>query len=196
MNNINGSDNIIINGNDNTVSIIREVIKMQNKISDANKISSIILNQIQTNHELLRGKNPNSIYLAGLTKDHIDLLVNDAINGLLCANSGHTLIDASGLTLTALYNQIAGTIGMSSHNAFLKLTDDFYHTSQVVVIKSISKLKYSDCAGVCRDLIKILDDAHYKDIHPKTDLIFIDSALFLEKHYSVIGNYLTTNIVG
>lgn len=196
MANITGNNNIVINGSDNTISIMKKVVSMQEKIFDSNAISSIILGQIQTNHELLQGVNPNSIYLAGINKAHIDDLVDDAQNILSCANIGYHFIDASLFTLSQLYKHIANLNNSFYNDLFDGVAKTLYEMEQVFIIKNISKLKNKNRVDVCRELIKILDDAHLKNIHPKADLIFIDSATFLEKNYSIIGNYLSTNILG
>lgn len=196
MANIAGNNNIVINGSDNNISIIKRVVSMQEKFFDSNVISNIILGQIRTNHELLQGVNPNSIYLAGINKTHIDDLADDAKNILACANMSYHFLDASQLTLHQLYKSIANLNDSFYDDLYEGVTKTLYEMNQVFIIKNISKLKSRDRVLICRELIKILDDAHLKGVHPRADLIFVDSAVFLEKNYNTIGNYLSTNILG
>lgn len=59
------------------------------------------------------------------------------------------------------------------------------------MISGISKSKIpSGKADYARSIIKINDDAHFKNIFPKSDIIFVDSAAFLERSWEQLGTYI------
>lgn len=62
----------------------------------------------------------------------------------------------------------------------------------ILIIIDFSKMKGTtpDRIGHVRSFIKTLDDAHFKDIQPKADLIFVDYASFLQEAWESIGIYL------
>lgn len=193
MPNINGDHNIVISGDGNT--IIKEVLMKEKEISNASSIINIVMETIRTNHEILNGKNPNSIYLAGFTEDHLNNLADNVLSGLHCNQKPNHYIDMTDQTKTYFYESLFGY--KASRDDWGKLFDDcLYNTNQVLVIKGLSKSKYRGVQFLYRELIKALDDAHIYGIHPKTDIVFIDYPSFLQKHYDYIGPYLTTNLIG
>lgn len=190
---INGDHNIFVNGDGNT--IIKEILMKEKEISNAGSIINIVMETIRTNHEILNGKNPNSIYLAGFTEEHLDSLADNVRDGLHCNKKPNHYIDMTGKTKTYFYESLIGY--KAKRDDWEKLFDDcLYNTNQVLVIKGLSKAKYRGVEILFRELIKTLDDAHNKGIHPKTDIVFIDYPSFLQKHYKSIGPYLATNLIG
>lgn len=188
-----GNNNIVIHGDGNV--IVKEFLKMQKEVSQASAVMNIINYQIRENHEILKGHNPNCVYLAAFTPEHIELLEKDVLSGLSCTKIPHKLIDMTAKTENEIYEAIIGNkVPKSKINSLVE--EQLFNTRQILVIKSLSKSKCTQKEIIYRWLIKILDDAHYKNVHPKTDLVFIDYASFLEKHFSSIGGYLTTNLTG
>lgn len=193
MGEVNGNDNIVVSGDNNT--IIKKVLMQEKIISDKNSISNLIMKVVRINHEILKGHNPNSIYLAGFTDNHLDALEEGVMSGLECNHKQCLFIDMKDQPASYLYEKIVGS--KVPRDQWAKRVDEkLYHSDQVLIIKTMSKSKIKHPEDTFRELIKTLDDAHFKNIHPKTDLVFIDYASFLEKHYEHIGTYLTTNLIG
>lgn len=193
MDKVNGNHNIVVSGDNNT--IIKRILMQEKQISDKNSISNLIMRVIRINHEILKGHNPNSIYLAGFTANHLDALEEEVLGGLECNHKLCLFIDMKDQPESYLYEKIIGK--KHPRSEWAKRADEkLYNTDQVLIIKALSKSKIKHSEGTFRDLIKALDDAHVKNIHPKTDIVFIDYASFLEKHYEEIGAYLTTNLTG
>jgi hypothetical protein len=64
-------------------------------------------------------------------------------------------------------------------------------TDYVLVFIGLSQSRLNrDKGGLNRSIIKINDDAHFKKISPRSDLVFIDQASFLEKNFKQLGNYI------
>ncbi|HBA43124.1 MAG TPA: hypothetical protein DCZ07_09130 [Alphaproteobacteria bacterium] len=57
------------------------------------------------------------------------------------------------------------------------------------VLEDISRSKVSNRAVFVREILKMLDDAHFSGHRPTSDVIFIDSASFLEKGWRLIAPY-------
>jgi hypothetical protein len=191
--NIFGQDNIVVNGDGNTV--IKEAIMKQKGISDDNLLVNIVNEVIRTNHEILYGQNPNCIYLAGFTRQHLDTIEKHITHGLVCENKKIEAIDMIDKTKTFMIDQLS-----SGWGTIPERTTAFYRSliekERILIIKGLSASRIPYKVNTFRGIIKTLDDAHLKDEYPKTDIIFIDYAAFLEKNYSQIGPYLSTNVIG
>jgi hypothetical protein len=64
-------------------------------------------------------------------------------------------------------------------------------TDHVLVFNGLSKSRINrNKADLTRSIIKINDDAHFKNINPRSDLVFIDQASFLEKNFKQLKIYI------
>ena len=64
-------------------------------------------------------------------------------------------------------------------------------SNKVVVISGISKSKIaSRKSDYARSIIKINDDAQLSNISPASDIVFVDSAAFLEKSWRQLNVYI------
>lgn len=135
--------------------------------------------------------NPNSGFVVVFKEDQIEKHKAFLIEAIEWAGRDYVLIEAAGRTYKQLGEILCGYALRTSLDAHEVLREFLIDSGKVLIIKELSKAKISGRkADYARDLIKILDDAHFKDIYPKSDLIFIDYAEFLQKGWSSIGLYL------
>lgn len=99
------------------------------------------------------------------------------------------------LLLIAKYLKMPMTKNIEITYFFNVFKEALYYDDKVFVFVELSKSKIKNVEGLYRSIIKIIDDAHFKDISPQSNIIFIDYASFLEKHYDYIGTYLDTNLI-
>lgn len=142
------------------------------------------------NHEVARGKNPNAICLAAFNEEQIEHLTDQAVYVLEKLGKKISVINAARKTSLAFYNEIAGTDFRATYEASEAVVEMLYREDRVFLIKEFSKLEDNHKASHMRSLIKVIDDAHIKGVHPKGDLVFVDYASFFEKSFRTIGNYV------
>ena len=84
-----------------------------------------------------------------------------------------------------------GTEPNSRSDAWKMFEEVLLGSNKVIVISNISKSKIaSRKSGFARMIIKINDDAHLKKIKPESDILFVDSAGFLERSWDELGDYI------
>jgi hypothetical protein len=139
------------------------------------------------------GINPDSIYLAGFTEDHIEHLKNSALE--IISETGRPIlaVDCAGYTWRQAVSSAVHAEFKTNAEAYGYLERIQTETNSVLVLTGLSRCKVRAPYGYARGLIKNIDDAHFKNIFPESDLIFIDYASFLEKHWDYIGSYLRVN---
>ncbi len=148
-----------------------------------------------SNHNVKAGHNPDSIFLIGFIDEHFNDLEKNTKQALKSLKKTYKFINCKGKTFREIVQDIKGVKYPTEHDAMVSLKDIQLNSNLVIVFRELSKAKlYREKYLYFRGLIKHLDDAHYKNIQPKSDLIFIDSASFLERHFEEIGLYLVYNI--
>lgn len=140
-----------------------------------------------------RNKNPNAGYFISFnleqTNEHVDKILE--ANEWLGRES--LVIDAEKLTYRGIAGQLSELIPRDNEEAYEILKSTLHDTNLVVIVKHLSMSNtgsYSDKAELMRSLIKINDDAHFDGLLPSSDILFIDSASFLEKSWSLIEIYV------
>lgn len=137
---------------------------------------------LYSNHNVRYGKNPDSIYLIGFNKnqfDDLEINLKDAIRAL---NKIYRIVNCNCKTFLEIVEEITGKKFKTNHIAWTALKEYQLFENNVLILREMSKSKINyDLPGVFHTLIKNLDDAHFNNVHPKSDLIFIDYAAFLEK---------------
>lgn len=143
------------------------------------------------NHQRLKGVNPNAAYIQIFDEtntNHIAKLTEDA---LVWLQRNYLVIDCRGKGI----RNIGSDLPYERCNTF----SDFYRliqhylleTDYVLVFIGLSQSRLNrDKGELNRSIIKINDDAHFKKISPRSDLVFIDQASFLEKNFKQLGNYI------
>lgn len=168
------------------------------------RIADLVAGVLEQNHIVMEGQNPNAIYLAGTTEDQLDKLdlavreiTEELKDNAAIQDFVGTIfyLDARNKTYYQILNELAEHKASNSQEAYYHVEENLHNNNWLVVIRGMSQCKES-AVPCMRELIKFLDDAHLSGVHPRSDLIFIDSAAFLERHWSTIGSYVTTNIIG
>ncbi|MCC5911355.1 MAG: hypothetical protein JJT76_13040 [Clostridiaceae bacterium] len=141
-------------------------------------------------------KNPNSGYVIYYSDEHLESSSNDIVKALEWMGRDYILIDAANKTFKQLEEYLLPFHSRTKYEVFKEFENMLLNSDKVLILKNISKLKGSKDAKIknARSFIKVLDDAHFKNITPKADIIFIDTARFLEDAWDNIGIYL--NILG
>jgi len=104
------------------------------------------------------------------------------------------LIDAQNQTLVQLGKKLPGYSCRYSFEADEAFKEILLCSDKVMVVTGLSTMNTSKDQRIsyARWLIKILDDAHFDNIKPRSNLIFVDYASFLQDAWEQIGLYLET----
>jgi len=145
------------------------------------------------NHKILQGHNSRTGFLVGFDSDHIASIcerVKSALDGI---GREYLIVEANGKCFADCVTSLTGKDYHVNYDAFVDLKEMLLSASKVVVFKEFSKSKIRTRGKKCsmaRSIIKILDDAHFSDVRPLSDLIFIDYADFLQHCWDRIRTYL------
>lgn len=145
------------------------------------------------NKKLSHGKNPDSIYLAGFTEEHIQHLKDQAIEVITDNKRPVLVVECKGRTWRKAISEAVSLEFKTNTEAYEYLENLQKETNTALLVVELSRCKVRTPQNYTRSLIKNIDDAHFKGIYPESDLIFVDYASFLEKHWQYIGLYLRVN---
>ena len=142
--------------------------------------------------------NPDGMFLFGFVDEHLDAFRAAVPVALRQTGRPFTIVDCAGKTLLAVYTEIITGLGQPApesrdrYSAGKALEAALFNTAHTIVVNRLSELKASRrlTAAVARHLVKILDDAHYRDVRAFGDVLFIDRASFLERGWDWFGPYL------
>lgn len=143
------------------------------------------------NHQRLKGVNPNAAFIQIFDETNTNHIVKLTEEALVWLQRKYLIIDCRGKGI----RNIGSDLPYERCNTF----SDFYRliqhylleTDYVLVFIGLSQSRLNrDKGGLNRSIIKINDDAHFKDISPRSDLVFIDQASFLEKNFKQLGSYI------
>jgi hypothetical protein len=142
-----------------------------------------------------QNKNPNAGYFVSFTEEQINANTNKIVEANEWFERTTVLIDAKNRTFKEMAQQIYGSSPNSTLQAWNMFKEILLTSNNVIVISNISQSKIpSRKSGYVRSLIKINDDAHFKEIKTKSDILFVDSASFLERSWDNIGTYTSVFI--
>jgi len=158
--------------------------------SSDNKYKLFLSSLFYNNH--FRGiKSPLTGFLFGFDSLHLESILIAVKSELKKTGRDFHIVEAAGKSYIDCIKSITGNNYRSSHDAFLELKEVLLTTDKVIVIKEFSKSKSRNYKPLSiRSIIKVLHDAHFNDISPLSDLIFIDHAEFLQKAWNDIGAYI------
>ena len=165
-------------------------------MDDSKFMKELLRRVFDTNHKVLRGHNSNSIYLIGFNKEQFKELEENVKLAVKSLERVYKFVNCANKTFIEIVEEIVSVKYKTNYEAG-KVLEQVQMKSNIVIILrefSKSKIKKSDVAMYFKTLIKNLDDAHFENIHPLSDLIFIDYASFLEKNFNEIGLYLVYNL--
>jgi len=151
----------------------------------------LFLHALYTSNHQDGNPNPNAGYFICFSEEELQDCINKIIEANKWLERSVALIDANNCTFINMAKQLVGAEPNSTSEAWDMFREVLLDSSNVIVISNISKSKISTKkSSFVRSMIKINDDAHFKNIKPKSDILFVDSACFLERSWGDIGSYL------
>ncbi len=181
-----------------SIDDIKELVKLENK--DIAWISSIFLfarytlflkNLFYRNHDKKRGINPNTGFMVGFHEDHLRKMKETCCNSLLRMKRPYYEVNAKNKTYIEIVHELTNEHITSNGKALEAMKALLYKSDNAIIISNFSSSKVKSKGRYLRHCIKILDDAHIHYMFPKSDLIIIDYANFLQREWQDIGYYLS-----
>lgn len=167
-----------------------ELIEWFNFQSLFNK-HKLFLHSLFTSNHRSNNINPNAGYFVSFTEEQLEENVSRIIEANEWLDRPSILIDAKNCTFKNIAKQLYNTEPNDTLEAWDMFEEILLASNNVIVISNMSKSKVPSRKSSCaRTIIKINDDAHFKGIKPKSDILFVDSANFLERSWSHIGIYI------
>jgi hypothetical protein len=169
-----------------------ELIEWYNFQNSFNKHKLFLHGLFTANHRI-ENINPNAGYFVSFTEEHVNQNVNRITNALEWLDRKFVLIDAENCTFKDMAKQIYGIKPKNTHDAWIAFQEFLLKSQDVLIISNISQSKIpSRKSGFARSIIKINDDAHFRGIKPNSDIVFVDTACFLQRYWKDFEIY--TNI--
>lgn len=173
--------------------IIEAIISKYNIPLDWLFSDSKILDLIEINRD---HRNKDLICLYGFTQD--ELSCGEQMLKDLLGQRRYVFVDATNKTSHQIRE---GIIGESKRDWALreKINSVLLHEEIIIIIKNISRSKHPFAAegGVARTIFKIIDDASpFTEEIPKSILILLDFASYIEKIHEWLGNYIIPIYIG
>jgi hypothetical protein len=139
-----------------------------------------------------RTENPNSGFVACFNESQMKDGARGIFEAVAWEKRKPIMIDAAHKTYRQLAEQFPEYPIRYSEDVHGMFREILLTSDKVMVVVGLSKLKVNKFTkiGIARSLIKILDDAHFENITPRSDLIFVDFASFLQDAWDNIGIYL------
>lgn len=140
--------------------------------------------------------NKDLICLYGFTQKDLDR--GEQMLKDLLGERRYIFIDAINKTGTQVIREIARNSG-ESWVLWEALKNVLFHDEIIVIVKNISKSKISGKTegGFVRSIFKTIDDAHITEkITPKSILVLLDLASYIEKLHERMGSYITPIYIG
>ncbi len=136
-------------------------------------------------------RNPNAGYFMCFTEEQVAHNTAKVLEALKWLDRTFIHIDAKDCTFGDMAAQLSGTKPSGTRDAWIMFEEILWNSDKVIVLSSLSRSKIpSRKSSQARSLIKINDDAHIKGIKPKSDLVFVDYAAFLQRSWSELGPYV------
>ena len=167
-----------------------ELIAWYNFQSTFNK-HKLFLNALYTSNHQDDKSNPNAGYFIAFTENQIDIHLQKILEANEWIERETIFVDAKNCTFRNMAGQLYGTEPKSVREAWEMFYEMLLGSNNVVVISGISKSKIASMkSSYARGILKINDDAHFKKIYPESDIIYVDSAAFLERSWMELGTYI------
>lgn len=169
-----------------------ELIEWYNFQNSFNK-HKLFLHGLFTANHIIENINPNAGYFVSFTEEQVNENVSRIINALEWLGRKFVLIDAEDCTFKDMAEKIYGVKPKNTHDAWIAFEEFLLKSQDVMIISNISQSKIpSRKSGFARSLIKVNDDAHLRGIKPNSDIVFVDTACFLQRSWKDFEIY--TNI--
>ena len=151
----------------------------------------LFLHALYTSNHRDKNANPNAGYCVTFSEEHFDEHLKKISDANEWLERKTLLVDAKNCTFKKIASQLHGITPRSETEAWKMFHEILLKSRNVVVISGISKSKIpSKKSDYARSIIKINDDAHLRNIFPTSDIVFVDSAAFLERSWRQLGTYI------
>ena len=151
----------------------------------------LFLHALYTSNHRDKKANPNAGYCVSFTEEHFKNHLTKISEANEWLQRKTLLVDAKNCTFKKIASQLYGIAPRSETEAWNMFYEILLKSSNVVVISGISISKIpSRKSDYARSIIKINDDAHLSNIFPASDIVFVDSAAFLERSWQQLGTYI------
>jgi len=136
-------------------------------------------------------RNPNARYFLCFTEEHVAHNTTKVMEALQWLDRVPLHIDARDCSFGDMARQLSGDKPSGTRDAWIMFEEILWNSDKVIVVANLSQSKIpSRKSWYGRSLIKINDDAHIKGIRPRSDLVFVDYASFLQRSWSELGPYV------
>ena len=151
----------------------------------------LFLNALYTSNHRDKKANPNAGYCVSFSEEHFEEHLAKISEANEWLERKTLLVDAKNCTFKKIAGQLYGIAPRSETEAWKMFYEILLKSRDVVVISGISKSKIpSKKSDYARSIVKINDDAHLGNIFPASDIVFVDSAAFLERSWRQLGTYI------
>jgi hypothetical protein len=184
--------------NDPLMQVLKKDLREQEELVDwylfhshFNKYKLFLHSLFYNNHERLKGHNPNAGFIQIFKEKQIASIIDRTKGALEWLGRNYIIVDCKNKGIREIGRQLPFDKCNNYYDFHRLIQYVFLKTDYVLVFKELSKAKITlNKSATARSWLKINDDAHFKDISPRSDLIFIDYASFLEKSWEDLGLYI------
>lgn len=157
----------------------------------------LVLGTLEQNQLIGKGQNNNGVFFCYFDSRQQETMLAAAVTAAKASQREAIVIDAGDKGIKEIAHMIGGLYSnpLNESDAYYKIEDYINNNGDILVFTGISSSKIKNKSGFIRSLLKILDDGHFKNIQPKGDLVFVDTASFLDKNWDELNAYIFTNIV-
>ena len=137
-------------------------------------------------------KNPNSGYVVCYNGEQLKTNTKKIAEAIEWEGRNPVIVNATDKTFRQVGQTVTGLQHSDNYETSKEIKDLLLRSNKVFVFHGISMMKGTTQEKIIhvRSFIKMLDDAHFDNIRPKSDLIFVDYAKFLQDAWEHIGIYL------
>jgi hypothetical protein len=136
-------------------------------------------------------RNPNAAYFMCFDEKQVAQNTAKVLEALQWLGRSFIHIEAKDCTFGDMAAKLSGIKPGSKRDAWDMFKEVLLGSDKVIIVSNLSQSKIpSRKSSQARSLIKINDDAHFDGIKPRSDLVFVDYAAFLQRSWSELGPYL------
>lgn len=155
-----------------------------------NKHKLFVQTLLHQNHQL--DKNPNAGFVMCFQKAQLTRHTEAIAATVEWERRDPHVIQAAGKTYREIGEMMTGSPCRDNFETQKLIKAFLLQTRKIIIVEGLSQLKTTrrQQTSYARAMIKTLDDAHFDGIVPQSELIFIDTAKFLQASWEQNGPYL------
>ncbi len=134
-------------------------------------------------------------FLAYFSEQQKNSLIDVSLSAALSLERMHHVINCEDKTLIEIAEDLTKNNYRTKHDAFCAMSDILIENDNVYIFCDLSKSKDTNNKEFYKMIIRAIEKGHLDKKTPKSDIIFLDSPSFLEKHWASLGVYFKTNIL-